>query len=254
MNGLANALADLTAELDVWQAAGTVASVWLRDDDAVAPSPALDRLLAISDDFACPALIAVIPLPATAALADRLAGSANVTVCQHGYRHENHAPANVKKTELFDTGPARSVDHVLDELRQGRERLSQLFAQHLEPILVPPWNRMSNAVAARVHEAGFAALSGFGWKRFPSPLPQVNTHVDLIDWRGDRHGKTAEVVAAETAAALQTARQTGQHHIGLLTHHLVHDETAWASLVSLLEALARHPAGRFASAPQLLQK
>ncbi len=34
-------------ELDRWSAAGRRVSLWLRDDDAIAASPALDRLSAL---------------------------------------------------------------------------------------------------------------------------------------------------------------------------------------------------------------
>ncbi|MEK9660397.1 MAG: hypothetical protein VW644_01455, partial [Alphaproteobacteria bacterium] len=37
----------LAAELDVWAAAGRTATLWWRDDDADAASPALERLLAL---------------------------------------------------------------------------------------------------------------------------------------------------------------------------------------------------------------
>ena len=39
----------LEAELDLWQAAGRTASFWWRDDDAVAATPALSRLLALPE-------------------------------------------------------------------------------------------------------------------------------------------------------------------------------------------------------------
>ncbi len=243
----------LIRELDRWQAEGIEAAIWWRDDDAVDPSPALDRLLAIGRQFDCPVLIAVIPVRATEALAAQLAEYDLVTACQHGYVHRNHALPHAKKTELIDTGPARSVDQVIHELRQGRQRLQKLFGSRLSTILVPPWNRMSDGVAARVHEAGAGALSGFGWGHFASALPQLNTHVDLIDWRGGRGGKAAAVVAAETTAALQAARDRHSRHIGLLTHHLVHDEAAWHALAAILQVLTAHPAAHLVSASSLIR-
>ena len=39
---------DLIAELDRWEEAGQVATLWWRDDDAVAPTARLDRLLSIA--------------------------------------------------------------------------------------------------------------------------------------------------------------------------------------------------------------
>src|SRR5882762_9167952 len=74
----------LDAELDLWAAQGRIARLWLRDDDAVEPSPALDRLLAVCNGHGVPLLLAIIPAGAGLALAQRLAGEANVLPCQHG--------------------------------------------------------------------------------------------------------------------------------------------------------------------------
>ena len=54
----------LAEELDRWNAAGRRLALWLRDDDAVAPSPALDRLSRLAEDFGAPVLLAVIPMVA----------------------------------------------------------------------------------------------------------------------------------------------------------------------------------------------
>src|SRR5216684_8019215 len=61
---------DLERELDAWRAAGRSATLWWRDDDAVRPTPALDRLLAIAAGV--PLALAVIPGPTGAPLAERL--------------------------------------------------------------------------------------------------------------------------------------------------------------------------------------
>ncbi|HEX2116752.1 MAG TPA: hypothetical protein VHM01_20290, partial [Alphaproteobacteria bacterium] len=62
----------LTEELDQWRAAGRAATFWWRDDDATAPSGALDRLLALHQKYATPLAIAVIPARAQPGLAERL--------------------------------------------------------------------------------------------------------------------------------------------------------------------------------------
>src|SRR5204862_1733198 len=83
---------DLVDELDLWADLGETATFWWRDDDAVRPSPHLDQLLAFTKRV--PIALAVIPAAAEASLANRLAGSPNVTVLQHGWRHANHAAAS----------------------------------------------------------------------------------------------------------------------------------------------------------------
>ncbi|HUA50624.1 MAG TPA: hypothetical protein VMB81_00595, partial [Candidatus Sulfotelmatobacter sp.] len=62
----------LEREFAQWAAAGRTATLWWRDDDAVAPSAALDRLLTLGAGRA-PVALAVVPEPAGEPLARRLA-------------------------------------------------------------------------------------------------------------------------------------------------------------------------------------
>lgn len=208
---------------------------FLRDDDATAPSAALERLLTTVRRFNVPLLLAVIPQPAEPPLAERMRTEPLVTPCQHGYAHRRHTPEPQKAVEL---GGPRPVDEVLAELRAGRERMQSLFGDRLSDILVPPWNRIDPAVAARVHEGGYVAVSGFGWKAMGSGLPELNTHVDIIDW-STRAGRDVGWTDAETARRLVEARERGGAPLGILTHHLVHDDEAWQTLDALLGALQR---------------
>ncbi len=60
------AWAHLEQELDDWDRAGTVATLWWRDDDAAAVTEESDRLLELQGQFALPLCLAVIPEPAEA--------------------------------------------------------------------------------------------------------------------------------------------------------------------------------------------
>ena len=40
---------ELQAELDRWQEAGKTARFWLRDDDAIEPTPQLERFLVLAE-------------------------------------------------------------------------------------------------------------------------------------------------------------------------------------------------------------
>lgn len=235
-----NLEATLAEELDRWSAAGLTPRLWLRDDDAVAPTPALDRLLDMVKRHDAPVLLAVIPKEATEALAERLEAEPLVTPCVHGWAHARHTPADRKAVEL---GGDRRVDDVLDELRRGHARLRTLFARRMSGILVPPWNRMDAGVAAHVHECGFTAVSTFGWQRTGTELPELNTHVDIVDWHGSRGGREAAWAFAECTRRLVEARERGGAPVGILTHHLVHDEQAWRTLDALLAALRSRGCG-----------
>ncbi len=83
---------DLDNELAAWAGAGQVATLWWRDDDAKSVTPELDKLLELRKQVGAPLALAVIPAGAHDPLARRLASLAEITVLQHVYAHQNHAP------------------------------------------------------------------------------------------------------------------------------------------------------------------
>ncbi|MCW2307856.1 polysaccharide deacetylase family protein [Rhodobium gokarnense] len=227
----------LTDRLDKAGETGTRLSFWWRDDDAVAPSPALDRLLALRARFDVPLALAVIPEGATQALAERLASEPAVAVLQHGWAHANHQPAGEKNAEL---GNGRPADKVLAELARGRERLSGLFGDRFRPVLVPPWNRIAADVADRIPQVGLTGLSTFA--RADGRPHRVNTHLDPVAWKTTRSFAGWDDAAATIAAELDRRIAGDAEPFGLLTHHLVHDAALWRFVEVFLEVTARHPA------------
>lgn len=243
----AAAWAQLEQALSRWTQAGRVADFWLRDDDAVEPSPALERLLELGDRHAVPMTLAVIPARAGAALAERLADAPLVTVALHGWSHQNHAPADEKKQEF---GPHRPHEVMLAELREGEERLRGLFGDRFVPLFVPPWNRTDPSLVSRLPEAGLSSLSAFGPAR-SSSVPIVNTNVDIIDWHGTRGGRDEAALVAEIVAQLDRMFDKDAGAVGVLTHHLVHDAAAWAFLERLFGITAGHPSCHWSSVTRL---
>lgn len=236
----------LLSILDRFADAGNLAFFWLRDDDAVEPTPALDRYLALTRDASVPVTLAVIPEHTGAPLQARLAGEADVTVALHGWSHRNHAGPSEKKQEL---GLHRPSDVILTELKHGAERLSGLYPSQFVPMLVPPWNRIASALLPHLPGLGLKSLSVFGPEK-PGPLPEINTHVDVMDWHGTRGGRDAAVLLAETATRLETMGN-GQS-VGLLTHHLVHDAAVDDFLGLLFALTAKHPGCRWVPVRELL--
>ncbi len=189
---------ELAAELDAWVAAGRVATFWWRDDDAAEATAPLERLLELAEETGAPLTLAVIPKTATTALGDLLADRKAVELVQHGYAHLNHAGSGEKKIEL---GVHRPTDHVVAEIALGWQVLSQRFGTPPRPILVPPWNRIAPHLIPMLPELGYAGLSTFGARDRTEPVPglrQVNTHIDIIDWRG---GPTSMNHPSETRKA-----------------------------------------------------
>ncbi|KQV30818.1 polysaccharide deacetylase [Rhizobium sp. Root1203] len=240
----------LRAELERWRAAGRTARLWFRDDDAVEPTDALDRLLKLTRDARVPLTLAVIPASTGNALVDRLSREQHVAVALHGWSHTNHAAADEKKQELGGHRPAAIV---LGELRDGYGKLERLYRQQFIPMLVPPWNRIDQALVAELPLLGLNALSVYGREKPGGAIRLLNTHVDIMNWHGTRGGRPAAELVAALVAELQSRPEGDLEPIGILAHHLVHDATAWNFLSRLMEETHDHPAVAWTAAPILLQ-
>jgi hypothetical protein len=196
--------APLDAELAAWAAAGLRLPLWLRDDDATEPSPALEALLAGAAGWGLPLHLAVIPAAAVPALAARLAGAPGVRVLVHGWAHANHEPQGARKAEF---GPARPPALALAEAARGLARARALFGDRLLPVFVPPWNRIAPAVAAGLAGAGYAALSAAPAAAPVLPgLARIDCDLDPIDWRGSRSalpaGRPRPTASSPTTASM----------------------------------------------------
>ena len=245
---------ELEAELEVWRLRGRRATFWWRDDDAVEPTPALERLLELAGRHGVPLMLAVIPAGATRALARRIAEAGDgVVPVQHGFAHRNHAPSDARKWEL---GTHRPGDEVLAELARGRARMDALFGEDWLPVMVPPWNRIAPEVTARLGAHGYVGLSTIAPRAATEASPgvlQVNAHLDIMRWDAPR-GFLGTAPALRQLIAHLRDRRTGAadpvadpgEPSGVLTHHLAHDAEGWAFLDRLLGILAAHPAAAFA--------
>ena len=241
----------LERELDRWSQAGLRAQFWWRDDDASDSSDALDRLLRLAQERQGPLALAVIPARLQAGLVDSLKNQPLVTVLQHGYAHDNHAPAGQRKLEL---GGILQSDQIASELRLGRQTLAREFGNRFVAALVPPWNRIDGAVIEALPELGFNGISTMKARRAAHPasgLLQVNAHLDPINWRHDG-GFLGVYPAIAILVQHLVARRSGYRDIdepsGILSHHLVQNDATWRFIDDLLQFLNAHPAAGFIDA------
>lgn len=227
--------APLRAELARWRSDGLRPLLWWRDDDAVRPTAALDRLLSLAEAASAPLSLAVIPAGAEPTLAARLdASAARTRVLPHGWRHENHAPPGEKKAEFRAHRPlkARLVD-----VAAGWARIEALFGARAAPVFTPPWNRVGNDLFSALPAHGIRGVSVFGARAAAEAAPGlmlINTHIDPIAWRsggglldGEALGAVMAARLAAERAALLSAPERPPEPLGLLTHHLVHDDAIW---------------------------
>lgn len=230
---------DLDVELEAWEQAGRVATFWWRDDDAVAPTPALERLIGIAERFQAPLMLAVIPEPSTDALRRRVEAAPLVTVAQHGLRHRNNAPEGERASEFPH---ARTLSENVTDMAAGLKFLTGF--PHLVPVFVPPWNRIDARLFPGIASLGHRGVSTFGARAMAEPLPgftQTNCHADIIAWKSTRGFAGVGRVLDDVIAHLRN-RRTGAgdaaEPTGLLTHHLVHDAASWRFLDAFFERLS----------------
>ena len=197
---------------------------WWRDDDAVAVSPALKKLIELPGNI--PLALAVVPEGAQAQLFQSL--PERVSVIQHGTDHRNRAAPGEKKTEYPAAEPAEAA---LARIGAGFNRLRALAGGGFVPVLAPPWNRLRADLLKKLPALGIRGVSAYGARASAEPVPglrQVNTHVDIVDW-----GRGKRFVGESAALAKAVQSMKGEEPVGLLTHHAVHDAAAWAFLERL---------------------
>ena len=220
---------------------GSPVRFWWRDDDAVADTPQLDRLLTLARRYEAGLGLAVIPARLDESLASRLAEEERAFALVHGLHHANHAPAGEKKAEF---GAHRSLSIMAADAEQALHMARKKLRHKLLPVFVPPWNRVSRDLLPHLARSAFAGLSTFTDRKtaFPAAgLLQINAHVDPVDWHGTRSLADSAEIVAHLAAAVERrvagAADRGEP-IGFLTHHLVHDDAIWSLCERLIAQLA----------------
>lgn len=246
----------LDRELDRWASAGLCLPLWWRDDDAVAPTPALKHLNDLAEKHGLPVHLAVIPDGATRALADYMRTTPHLIPVVHGWAHVNHAAEGAKNAEFSNNRPPKDMKH---EAAQGLRDLTGLFGADLVAIFVPPWNRVAPRLVGDLAGLGYLALSTFTPRKaaFAAPgLAQINTHLDPIAWKAGRGLVAPEALIAQIVRQLTDRREgraDNDEPYGLLTHHLVHDAAIWGFTDALLARLMAGPIRRWNST-ELTQK
>ncbi len=238
----------LRAALD---ALSTPVVLWWRDDDAGRDHPRLSTLLNLSAARGIPVCLAVVPDWLTEPCAGRIQRAGLATVVQHGVAHANRTVPPKKKIELTGTADHAELGAML---RQRRDLLADAFGNRFVPALVPPWNRIAPELVPTLPSLGFTGLSVYGLRRTAMPVPGlrvVNTHVDLIAWRNDARPLAPTEVMARLAQVIEAGTD---EPIGILSHHLVMDATAFATLDHLLAGVLDHPHIRWAQAGALFEE
>src|SRR5689334_4771680 len=71
----------------------------------------------------------------------------------------------------------------------SKSRLAELFDARALPILVPPWNRFDDSFLGILGACGLSAISRAKPRSAtppPSDVAEIDIHVDLVAWAGNR--------------------------------------------------------------------
>jgi len=218
----------LRLELQRWRRAGRRPVLWWRDDDAREDTAALRRLLAMAASAGAPLTLAVIPDGDRSGLAPLL--SEGVTVAQHGVDHLNRRDQGGSGEFAPDAG----IETIAAALAAGWSRLAALPGAL--KLFVPPWNAIHPALPQALADAGYIGWSAWAQDRPGGAPPRIDCHLDLMRWGGGARfrGRGAFLGRFTRLLAERRRGEAWDDPIGVLSHHLDHDEAAWAFLDELL--------------------
>lgn len=217
-------------ELARWKASGRAPVFWWRDDDARRPTPALDRLLALSVRFQAPITLAAVPDGDIAALARACRAIPGAELAIHGFRHENRAPPG------WPSGEVNDLDRLADVLSDLDVAIGVFRRAGVTPrLFVPPWNNAHSILKQALGLRG-VGLSGYGDLRGEAEPDRLDAHLDIMRWKPEPRFKGAVRFLIRTRRLLAERRVKAMwdEPLGLLTHHLDHDEAGWRFLEAFL--------------------
>lgn len=233
-------------------ASGQIPPIFCRADDIGAGGRAFEALCRLFRSHQIPLGMAVVPawlseirksqLFAAAPLADPLWGWH-----QHGWRHVNWQRSG-KNSEF---GEQRPFEKQWRDIKQGQQKMQDLFEEHFIPVFTPPWNRLSNRTLRILQDLGFEGVS-MG-KHFPSGLkPTVAMKNLRVNF--DLHTRKAKEGASDYHDLLEelTSLLGKREPVGIMIHHQRMNSFAFEFLDELLGLLKRNHGARFMSFRDIL--
>jgi hypothetical protein len=220
-------------ELRRWKAQGRAPVFWWRDDDARRLTPALERLLSLARRFEAPLTLAVVPDGDIDAVVQACREAPDVELAIHGFRHQNRAAPGLP------SGEVNAEDRLFDVVLDLGKALDAFRRAGVRPdLFVPPWNN-AHPTLTRVLTLRGLALSCYGQARDDGPPRRLDAHLDVMRWKPRPRFRGGARFLLRLGKLLAQRRKTGawDEPLGLLTHHLDHDEPAWRFLGVLLPVL-----------------
>jgi hypothetical protein len=201
--------------------------------------------------------LAVIPEAADESLVER-AAAGPCCVWQHGWAHHWQYEDEEQSYSQGEFGAGRDLERMMADARNGQLRLDRLFGERgWQRIFVPPFHAFCVPFKMLLPSLGYHGLSAGDPLTPPvDTVTEVNADIDIINWPKRRfHGSdTIARMLTEQLLSRRQGRMEIDAPIGLLTHHLAMDESAWRFLEQLLHFLARQDAVELLPADRLFAK
>lgn len=251
------ALSELRRELHEWEITGRKVRLWWRDDDAVSDTPELRRLLALAEEIGTVIALAVIPDGADNTLA-KLVATSPCCIWQHGWAHHWQHEDGDSSYSQGEFGEGRSLESMMTEAHKGQLALDRMFGEAgWQRVFVPPFHALSVPFKRLLPSLGYWGLSA-GVPLTPpiDTVTEVNAEIDIMNW-AERKSHSPDVISTMLVEQLISRRQgraSVDTPLGLLTHHLAHDEEAWRFLKELFCFLERQPAVEIVPADRLFSQ
>ena len=213
-------------------------AVFFRADDIAEVSEDFSRLIALFAKHHAPLALAIVPAWLTSqSWRDilNLASESPSLWCwhQHGWSHADHATRG-KKCEFGDD---RAPEDIEDDLAKGRRRLETIMGNSFSPVFTPPWNRCGQFALDALKKLRFSAVSRSEGAAPPAPsgLAQCDINVDLHTRKDADPEKSLEALLGELESGLAGG------FCGIMVHHRLMNDAAFAFLDRLLRILRRRP-------------
>ncbi|KAB7616008.1 polysaccharide deacetylase [Amylibacter sp. SFDW26] len=238
----------LEAEIELWHEANLTLPFWWRDDDAIEPSAKLDQLIEIATQADIPVHLAIIPKFATRALCVQSEQTQYIIPVTHGWSHQSHAKDGEKNAEF---GSSRPIEDSVQDLIMGADRMSDLFGRNMKSMFVPPWNRINPDLFEHLKAIGYDVLSTYlprKAKYATSKIEHINTHIDPICWKNTRSIVQIDILLNNIVSLLvdrRLGKTDNTEPLGLLTHHLVHDDAIWQFTKEFITIMRKAPIAAF---------
>ncbi len=232
-------LRPLYAAVEEWKITCGTAPFFLRDDDAARVTPPLRRLVGICRETEIQLMLSVIPGRLQPDLIDVVMECEHMVPVQHGFRHESHSTIADVKSEFPDE---EALEPQLDRTKRGFEGMATAFRDRFVPILVPPWNNISETLVAHLATVGIMGLSCSGRRIDPirHNVRVFNSWVSLNNFTTPKAPFDPIVIIDKYVRVIRNRMARTEDRlepIGLTTHHLVTNEEQFRFLYDLIETV-----------------